>query len=161
MKDNPSKALEALTSTSRLTLGKIALLCRLESPILAGNVESLPDTLTAVYVIEQPLAESLVRLRTIEEEAIAFYDGLSAEEYRRKVAGALDAVASFFEMLPRPSPSSKKNSATDGSPNSRSGSAARTATGSGTCLKSSRPSRPRSSGAAGSRGRAEARPARS
>ena len=161
MKANPKAALDALTTPSPLTLGKMALLCRLNSPLLSGDISDMGETLAAIYVVENPVRETVAHFDTLHAEAICFYDGLSVEEYRRKAGAALDAVAAFLEMLPRPAPDAKKNSATDGAPNSPNGAAAPTAGGSTTCSRSCPPSRPRSSGAAGRRDRAEARPARS
>ena len=160
MKANPEAALRALATPAPLTLGKMALLCRLDSPLLAGDISDMGETLAAIYVVENPVRETVARFDTLHAEAICFYDGLSVDEYRRKAGAALDAVAAFLEMLPRPSPAAKKNSATDGAPNSPNGAAAPTAGGSTTCSTTCRPSRPRSSGGAGRRVRAAAKPAR-
>lgn len=161
MNDNPKAALAALTTPAKLTLGKVALLCRLDSPVLSGKIDDLNKCLTAIFVVENDFADSVANFGRIEDLALVRYDGISPLEYRRKLAHALDEVAAFFEMPPRPSPDSKKNSATDGSPSSSNGSAGPTDGASGTSSAKSRRSRPRSSGAAGCRGRAEARPARS
>lgn len=161
MNENPKAALAAIAEPGPLTIGKVALLCRLEAPILGGVIDDLNDTLTALYVIERPLAESVKVFKDVRDAAILHYDGLSPIEYRRKVAAALDSVAAFWEMMPRPSPGAKKNSVTDGSPSSRNGSAGPTPTESSTSSESSRQSRRRSSGAAGSRGPAGAKRGRS
>lgn len=161
MKDNPKAALAALTSPAKLTLGKVALLCRLDSPVLAGKIDDMPKCLTAIFVVENDFADSVANFSRIEDLALIAYGGISPLEYRQKLAHTLDEVAEFFEMLPRPSPSSKKNSATDGSPSSSNGSAEPTATVRTTPSANSRRSRGRSSGAAGCRGLEEARPARS
>jgi len=161
MKENPKAALDALTTPSALTLGKIALLCRLEAPILAGRIDDLNETLAALYVIETPLERSVSEFARIRDVALVRYDSLTPDEYRAKVGVALDAVAAFWEMMPRPSPDSKKNSETDGAPSSPSGSAEPTTTKSTTCSGNCRLSRPRFSGDAGSRGREETRRARS
>ena len=161
MKDNPKAALAALTSPAKLTLGKVALLCRLDSPILAGKIDDMPKCLTAIFVVENDFADSVANFSRIEDMALIAYGGISPLEYRQKLADTLDEVAAFFEMLPRPSPASKKNSATDGSPSSSNRSAEPTATVRTTSAANSRRSRGRSCGAAGCRGREEARPARS
>lgn len=161
MKDNPKAALAALTSPAKLTLGKVALLCRLDSPILSGKIDDMPKCLTAIFVVENDFADSVANFSRIEDLALIAYGGISPLEYRQKLAHTLDEVAAFFEMLPRPSPGSKKNSETDGSPSSPSGSAEHTATVRTTSSANSQRSRGRSSGAAGCRGRAEARPERS
>lgn len=157
MNENPKASLSAILSPGGLTLGKIALLCDLESPILMGKVDSIADTLVALYVIEQPLRDVLSHVKTVRAEAISFYDGLDTVEYGRKVASALDMVARFYEMLPRPEPDSKKNSATDGSPSSENGCAEPTATPSSMPSTNSRQSRPPCSGDAGHRVLVEAK----
>ena len=161
MKDNPKAALAALTSPAKLTLGKVALLCRLDPPVLAGKIADVPKGRPAIFVVENDFADSVANFGRIDDLALIAYGGISPLEYRQKLAHTLDEVAEFFEMLPRPSPASKKNSATDGSPSSSKGSAESTATVRTTPSVNSRRSRGRSSGAAGCRGRAEARPARS
>ena len=161
MKDNPKAALAALTSPAKLTLGKVALLCRLDSPILAGQIDDMPKCLTAIFVVENDFADSVANFSRIEDMALIAYGGISPLEYRHKLAHTLDEVAAFFEMLPRPSPGSKKNSATDGPPSPSKGPAAPPATVRTTSSANSQRSRRRSCGAAGCRGRAEARPARS
>ena len=161
MKDNPKAALAALTSPAKLTLGKVALLCRLDSPILSGKIDDMPKCLTAIFVVENDFADSVANFSRIEDLALIAYGGISPLEYRQKLAHTLDEVAAFFEMLPRPSPGSKKNSATDGSASSSNGPSDPTATVRTTSSANSQRSRGRSSGAAGYRGREEARPARS
>ena len=108
MKDNPKAALAALTSPAKLTLGKVALLCRLDSPILAGKIDDMPKCLTAIFVVENDFADSVANFSRIEDLALIAYGGISPLEYRQKLAHTLDEVAAFFEMLPRPSPASKK-----------------------------------------------------
>lgn len=161
MNANPRAALDALTSSSPLTLGKVAVLCRMDSPVLGGDVTDVAATLAALYVYERPLAETAgAAPSAIERAALLAYDGLDVAEYRERAGRMLDAAAAFLEMLPRPAPGAKKNSATDGAPSSPSGSAAPTDTHLDTSSGSCPPSRPRSCGGAGSRGRAETPPAR-
>lgn len=128
MLGNPKSALDALSTTSRLTLGKVAMLCRLDSPILAGRCDDLTEMLAAIYVIEQPLADSLSNFPRLRDAAIVKYDALTPSQYRDHLSRALDEVAEFFSMLPRPSPDAKKNSGTDGAQSSQSGCAGPTDT---------------------------------
>ena len=145
---NPQASLDALTPPHPLTLGKIAVLCRLDSPLLVGNVDDLCECLAALYVIEMPLNECVVNFKTLKDDAIVWGDSLTPTEYRMRLAAALDAVAAFFEMIPRPAASSKKNSATDGSQSLSNGSATPTGMKSDTSSGDSRASRRPSSGAA-------------
>ena len=96
MKDNPKAALAALTSPAKLTLGKVALLCRLDSPILAGKIDDMPKCLTAIFVVENDFADSVANFGRIDDLALIAYGGISPLEYRQKLAHTLDEVAAFF-----------------------------------------------------------------
>mgnify|MGYP000461298931 CR=1 FL=1 len=78
MKDNPKAALAALTSPAKLTLGKVALLCRLDSPILSGKIDDMPKCLTAIFVVENDFADSVANFSRIEDLALIAYGGISA-----------------------------------------------------------------------------------
>lgn len=133
MNDNPKAALDALANPAPLTLGKMAMLCRMDSPVLGGEIVHVTKTLAALYVYEHDTKDVAAMTDTqIESAAVVEYDRLTTDGYRVHVARMLDAVAAFYEMMPRPSPDAKKNSATDGSPNSPNGSAGPTAGGSTT-----------------------------
>lgn len=105
---NPAASLDALAASSELTLGKMAVLCRINSPILAGDATDIPATLTALWVLASPFDEVVANRHDLETPALLWGERMAPAEYRRRIASALDAVASYFEMLPRKEPDPKK-----------------------------------------------------
>lgn len=161
---NPAASLDALAATPELTLGKMAVLCRISSPILVGDATDMPSTLTALWILATPFEEVLANRHDLETPALAWGDRMEPAEYRKRIIAALKAVDEYYKMLPRREADDKKKRAAPGtarSPSSRKSSAARTDGGLITSSASSRPSRPRSSGGATSRDPAGSRAARS
>lgn len=159
---NPAASLDALAATPELTLGKMAVLTRIDSPILVGDAADIPSTLTALWILAAPFDEVLANRADLETPALKWGERMEPSEYRKRIIAALDAVNAYYDMLPRAEPDKKKRApGTDRSPNSPSGSAARTAGRSGTSSTSCQPSRLRSSGGAGPKAPADSRAARS
>ncbi len=160
---NPAASLDALAATPELTLGKMAVLTRINSPILIGEAADIPATLTALWILAAPFDEVLANRADLETPALKWGERMEPPEYRRRIIEALDAVNAYYEMLPRAEPDAKKKRApaTASSPSSPSGSAARTAGRSGTSSTSCPPSRRRSSGGATPRGPEGSRAGRS
>lgn len=148
---NPAASLDALTATPELTLGKMAVLTRINSPVLAGDATDMPSTLTALWILATPFEEVLANRHDLETPALAWGDRMEPAEYRKRIIAALNAVDAYYRMLPRREADNKKKRAEPGtarSPSSPSGYAGTTDGRSGTSSTSCRPSRPRSSGAA-------------
>jgi len=146
---NPAASLDALAATPELTLGKMAVLCRIDSPILAGDATDMPSTLTALWILATPFEEVLANRHDLETPALAWGDRMAPAEYRKRIIAALKAVDDYYRMLPRREADDKKKRAAPGtarSPSSRSGSAGPTDGRSGTSSTSCRRSRPLSSG---------------
>lgn len=151
---NPKEALEALADPSPLTLGQIALLDLYGSPLLHGEIDDLSKVTFSLWLLSMPLAKAVAEAR-FPDHAILWADGITAEEYDRRLVDALAAIAAFFHILPRPESGEddaigglkKKRaaSATATSPSSPRGSAATTAGRSNMCSRRSRQSRPGSS----------------
>lgn len=160
---NPAASLDALAATPELTLGKMAVLTRINSPILVGEASDITSTLTALWILAVPFGEVLENRYDLETPALKWGERMEPAEYRRRIIAAMGAVDAYYGMLPRKEPTKKKRSGpgTDRSPSSPSGSAARTDGLSGTSSTSCPPSRPRSSGAVGHRGPEASRAARS
>ena len=161
---NPAASLDALAATPELTLGKMAVLTRINSPILVGEASDIPSTLTALWIIATPFGEVLENRQDLETPALKWGERMEPAEYRRRIIAAMDAVDAYYGMLPRKEPAGKKKRRgpeTGRSPSSRSGSAARTDGLSGTSSTNCQPSRPRSSGAATPRDPAVSRAVRS
>ncbi len=129
---NPDQGLEALARPPALTLGQMALLDLVESPLVLGDYASLHKTVFALWLLSMPTPEAAAAARD-PDGAIRWADALTPAEYRRRLGEALAGIEAFYRMLPRAEEGAKKNgSATDSSPNSPSGSAAPTDGGSTT-----------------------------
>ena len=98
---NPKEALEALADPSPLTLGQIALLDLYGSPLLHGEIGDLSKVTFSLWLLSMPLAEAVNEAR-FPDRAILWADGITAEEYDRRLVDALAAIAAFFHILPRP-----------------------------------------------------------
>lgn len=118
MDDNPKTALEALVEPKPLTLAQVAILEMMDAPILRGGVDSLAETAKALWVLSLPSREAASRWREAPEAGLAWLGGIGVDEYRRRLGDALDAIAAFWRLLPRPDEDQKKaaGSATDGLP---------------------------------------------
>lgn len=152
---NPKEALEALADPSPLTLGQIALLDLYGSPLLHGEIGDLHKVTFSLWLLSMPLAQAVAEAR-FPDRAIIWADGITPEEYDRRLVDALAGIAAFFHILPRPESGEddaigglkKKRagaSATATSPSSSRSSAATTAGHSNTSSRRSRQSRPGSS----------------
>ena len=160
---NPKEALEALADPSPLTLGQIALLDLYGSPLLHGEIGALSKVTFSLWLLSMPLAKAVAEAR-FPDHAILWADGITAEEYARRLVDALAALAAFFHILPRPESGEddavgglkKKRagaSATATSPSSSRSSAASTGGLCATRSRKSPPSRPGSSTARTCKGR--------
>ena len=161
---NPVASLDALAATPELTLGKMAVLTRINSPILVGEAADIPSTLTALWILATPFEEVLDNRADLETPALKWGERMGPAEYRRRIIAAMDAVNAYYAMLPRKEPVPKKKRRGPGtgrSPSSPSGSAASTDGLSGTSSTNCQPSRRRSSGAAGPKDPAASRAERS
>ena len=157
----PDKALEALCAPAPLTLGQVALLDLYKLPILYGKIDDLTETARALWLLSMPLEQAVVEAH-YPDRAIVWAEKIGAEEYNDRLVKALNAIGSFYGMLPKAETPDdegglkdlKKKSAgaaTATSQKSSSSSAASTAGRFATFFRRFLPSRWRSSTAAGSR----------
>ena len=107
---NPAASLDALAATAELTLGKMAVLTRINSPILIGRAADIPSTLTALWIIAMPFEEVLAHRDDLETPALKWGERMEPAEYRKRIIAALSAVDEYYKMLPRPDADSKKKS---------------------------------------------------
>lgn len=151
---NADQALEAMVNPSPITIGQLALLDRCNCPLVLGEWADLDRTLLALWLLSMPVADAVAAYRDDPDGYIVWGGGLSPADYRARLKSALDGITEFYRMLPRAEAGDKKkDSATASFRSSPNGSAAPTAGRSATRSRGSRPSRPRSSGDAGARGR--------
>lgn len=154
----PAKALEAMVAPAPLTLGQVALLDLYNCPILEGNIDDVNATAFALWLLDMPLEQAVVEAH-FPEKAIVWADGVGVDGYNARLVKALNAISSFYGMLPKQESEDgdgvkdlKKKSAgaaTATSPKSPSSSAACMAGRFATFLRKCLPSRWRLSTAAG------------
>lgn len=121
---NPKAALDAICVPSELTISKIALLERIQSPVIFGNTDDTVKNIVALYAITQSPAEVLKHLAAedVEAAALAWADGITPSSFALMLAKMLDAISAFWKMLPRP-----EEETADGDGTSKKGDASETA----------------------------------
>jgi hypothetical protein len=107
--NEPKAAIEAVLSPAPLTIGKFALLVKHKCPILDGNLEDIESNILALYIFSRPIGEVIDVAENLSRLSLEWAESLSPLDYRKKISELLDALAAFYEMLPRPEDGSKKN----------------------------------------------------
>jgi len=100
---NPQALLDAVTNPSPLSVGRIALLEKAKSPLLAKDFGNLGECIRAAYLVEIPLKEAALKLReedTLMAEAMEWADKLGWEKYEEKLASLIVSLVKFWKMLP-------------------------------------------------------------
>jgi len=111
-KKNPADGLDALIAPDPLTLGRVALLERADSAVLRGDIDSLTETLAALWLARAPIEEAASGWPRRYELSAIWGDKLSPADYRRELHRLLLALSAFRRILPRATEDQKK---TDGS----------------------------------------------
>ena len=128
---NEQKGLDAIVSPIELTLGQLARLERMGSPLLAADFSSLTENIKGLYAVFGCNANTFVdNADSLDALALAWADKLSQEEYEAKMKSLCDGLVRFGVLMPRPDEDAKKKcgSETDGSLSSQSGAVEHTAT---------------------------------
>ena len=128
---NPNAAVEAITASGErvgdivleeLTLGRVALLERVNSPFAKGSVDtakvSTADILTVGYILAAPVAGVMAQVRdgTFETAVVEWADGIAV----RDIGKMSDALGRIFKRVEAVAPSGaddegkKSGAATDG-----------------------------------------------
>lgn len=134
---NPEAALAALTDPRPLTMARIALLMRVKSPVLFGQVGDTEECIKAMWAVEAPFAEVVSHIGDAGPQSLKWAEakGMGLKEYRAGLTNLLKSLTAMWQMLPKGEPGDegddgKKKAAattgTDGSPSSSSGDAAPT-----------------------------------
>jgi hypothetical protein len=128
-KTNPVAGVDALVDPSPLTISRVALLSRVNSPVLFGHAEDMDRCLEALYLTSAPIAEAVksAKAGTSKDDAVVWSESALAKPgaYTEKMVALLDAITAFWKMLPNGNPQKKTPSGTetDGSRNSSNGDA--------------------------------------
>lgn len=103
----PAKALEAMAAPAPLTMGQVALLDLYKCPILDLNYDDVNATAFALWLLDMPLEQAVVEAH-FPDKAIIWAESVGVEGYKSRLVKALNAIGSFYGMLP------KEESADDG-----------------------------------------------
>lgn len=105
-KKNPDAALDAICALGALTLGQIAVLERIKSPLVYGRTADSVQNIVGVYAATaESLGEVLKAHRdgSLEEKALEWARRFAdPNDFVKALAATLDAIAAFWRMLPRP-----------------------------------------------------------
>lgn len=102
MSDNPQAALDALTAPAPLTLGQVALLEKIKSPLLGAGTPAAADVIPGLYLLSLPSAQGARHLDTLTEDAFAWADSLTPADFSRRWVEAIKALRAFYALLPGP-----------------------------------------------------------
>ena len=98
----PVKALDALATPGKVTLGQVALLEKIGSPLLKEGTLMAADVIPSLYLLSLPAKEGVKHLETLQDDAFAWADTLDNERYGTLLVEAMKAIQDFFGMLPEP-----------------------------------------------------------
>lgn len=98
--ENPVESIDALLSPSPLTLGQIALLERIDSPLLRGDVSSISKCAEALWLLSLPRDEAASRWQEAPVQGVLWLDATPLQAYRKRLAEVLDGITAFYRMLP-------------------------------------------------------------
>lgn len=102
MSENPQAALDALATPAPLTLGQVALLEKIKSPLLGGGEVTAADAIPGLYLLSQPSSEGARHLETLTEDAFAWADTLEPTAFRERWEAAIKGLRAFYALLPGP-----------------------------------------------------------
>lgn len=107
---NPPQVIEGFTQPAPITLGQIALLEKIKSPLVtpSGSCELL-DLLPSLYLLSMSAREGLEHLTTLQADALAWADTLSHQQAIEATRRAQVALQAFFTALPRETEEDKAN----------------------------------------------------
>lgn len=99
--NTPQKALDALATPGKVTLGQVALLEKIDSPLLKEGTLVAADVIPSLYLLSLPAKEGVKHLETLQDDAFAWADTLTNARYAQLLTEALAAIQAFFGMLPQ------------------------------------------------------------
>lgn len=111
------RGLDAVIRPSPLTLGKLARLERIKSPLLAANFDSLAADIEATWAVSVDADEfyKAVSSDSVAKSAEAWIDAIGKDEYKAQFDELVKGLVDFGVLMPRPDEDAKKNdSATAG-----------------------------------------------
>jgi hypothetical protein len=108
MATNEQKGLDALIAPHDLTLGQVARLERIKSPLLQAKFDSLVENLKAFAALDMSAEDFVANADNLDAFALKKGDGMTAEEYDRRMTWLADGLVAFGILMPRPDEEAKK-----------------------------------------------------
>jgi hypothetical protein len=105
-KTNPLASVDALVDPAPLTIARIALLSRVNSPVLFGHADDHARNVEALYLASVPIADAARSAKggTSVEDALAWAEAdkgmADPREYVKRMVALLDSITAFWKMLP-------------------------------------------------------------
>lgn len=106
---NVDKGLDALIAPKKFTLGDVARLERMKSPLLEADFSSLNANLAAMAALRMGAEEFVSKADALEADALKLGEELSSEEYAAELNRIADGLVQFGVLMPRPDEDAKKN----------------------------------------------------
>ena len=103
------KGLDALIAPKKFTLGDVARLERIKSPVMDADFSSLNANLAAIAALRLPPAEFVAKADALEADALELADKIMPEEYHAELTRNADGLVQFGVLMPRPDEDAKKN----------------------------------------------------
>lgn len=100
MNGNPEEVLAAVTGANSLSLAKLAVLERAESPLVRLEVDKLYENIKAAYLYSLPVAEAVKHIPTADVDSLVWLDEIGDDRYREIFGELVDAMIAFYKMLP-------------------------------------------------------------
>ena len=108
---NPIASVDALVDPAPLTISRLALLSRVNSPVLFGHAEDMDRCMEAIYLVSVPVAEAARSIKTGStlQDSVVWADAAIKDvgTYSERICSLLDAITSFWKMIPSGEPKKK------------------------------------------------------
>lgn len=120
----PQAAIDAMLCPQGLTLGQVAILEKIKSPLLSGASQEAFDLIPSLYLLALPVQEACKKVATdFQGEAMAWADSLQPAAYQAFLKSVMEGLVAFYQMLPgaEGEASKKASPAMAGSSRSRNG----------------------------------------
>lgn len=108
MATNEQKGLDALIAPPSFTLGHLARLERIQSPLLGAEFTNLNENLKAICALRMSASEFVKNADNLEPFALDLGDKLTMDEYEKALNDLVEGLVSYGILMPRPDEDAKK-----------------------------------------------------
>lgn len=101
---NPSAILDSIAEPSPLTISQMAILEKIDSPLLSRNVTNLVENIKATYIVNIPYKDAVAQIKdeTFESRSMEWADSLGWDVFQEKLGLLLVGLFGFWKMMPPP-----------------------------------------------------------